>query len=98
MSAVVWFDARATSMDAIQRACYRCCDRLQVEVRRDGDEYRCEVWALDGTDPAPSDLASLRAEVTDHVLRERIRAQTEGTRNVLLALAFSRADLADESG
>jgi His-Xaa-Ser system protein HxsD len=95
---ILWFDAEATSIDAIQRACYRCSDRVQVEVRRQHGEHRCEVWAVDGSDPQPADLAFFRAEVNDHVLRERIRAQTEGTRNVLLALAFSQVDFSDEPG
>ena len=96
LSAVAYFDANAVSVDAAHRAAYRMCDRLAVEVRSTDGELRCEIWAIDGADPAPSDVAHFRVEVTDHALREKIRRQTEGIRNVVLSLAFSHASLVED--
>jgi hypothetical protein len=56
--------------------------------------YRCRLHFPSEVDEAVVD--GFRTEVLDHVLRERIRTETEGTRNVVLALAFSNTSLSDE--
>ena len=85
----VHFDASTHSADAIQRAAYRLCDRLSVEVTRDGANWLCAVYLADGSLAGPEAVADLRIEVTDQVLRERIRKDTEDTRNIILASAFA---------
>jgi His-Xaa-Ser system protein HxsD len=40
-------------------------------------------------------LADFRNEVVDQALRERIRDETQETRNLILALAFSHTGLVD---
>lgn len=83
------FDASAYSADAIQRAAYRFCDRFSLELRRQGDQFACSL-----TFPGEPDacvLSDFQTEALDQVLRERIRKDTEGVRNVILALAFSNA-------
>ena len=83
------FDATIYSADALQRAAYRMSDRIAVHIAPDGCDLRCKLTALDGSEAPASDVASFRVHATDYSLRERIRAQTEATRNVILALAFS---------
>jgi len=85
----VQLDAGGHSIDAIQRAAYRLCDRLSVEVTSNGDNWSCLVTSVDGCGPDPIDVADFRVEVIDQVLRERIRDSTEQTRNMILSLAFS---------
>lgn len=87
------FDASGYSIDAIQRAAYKFCDRFALEVTGDGQVFLCRLdFRSDVTDRS-SIARSFKTEVLDQVLRERIRAETEGVRNVILAVAFSNAHL-----
>jgi His-Xaa-Ser system protein HxsD len=90
----VVLDATSHSADAIQRAAYRFADQFSLELVRDGENYRCQLHFHDIVDETAVD--GFRGEVIDQVLRERIRTETEGVRNVVLALAFSDAGLAAE--
>ncbi len=90
------FEIASHSADAIQRAAYRLSDRLSIDLAADGDVFRCSVHVL-SDDPAVTAeiLQTFRAEVVDQVLRERIRTETTGVRNVILALAFSKTGLSE---
>lgn len=90
----VTFDAKAHSVDAIQRAAYRFSDRFACELIAGEDEHRCLLTAVGDGDPS-SDLSQFRNEVLDQVLRERIRAETEPVRTMILAHAFSRTGVTD---
>ena len=92
------FPTAAYSADAIQRAAYRLSDRLSLELAADEAVYRCTVTlSVEGDQAADALLAEFRNEVLDQVLRERIRLETEESRNLILALAFSGTGLvADE--
>jgi len=48
---------------------------------------------FDGPEPDANAVADFRTEVLDQALRERIRKETEGVRNLILAKAFSEAPL-----
>jgi His-Xaa-Ser system protein HxsD len=91
------FDVTSYSADAIQRAAYRLSDRLSVDLTAEESSFRC-VLHLSTEDTAVSEaiLSDFRNEVLDQVLRERIRVETEGVRNVILALAFSNTGLISE--
>jgi His-Xaa-Ser system protein HxsD len=89
------FDPTTTMIDAIQRAVYRLSDRLSADIR-DGDPITCTVHFSDDEDPDEVS-AAFRNEVLDQVLRERIRGETEASRNLILSLAFSRAGVIDDS-
>jgi His-Xaa-Ser system protein HxsD len=90
------FDRDGYSVDAIQRAAYRLSDGLSVDITVDERQVRCVVhMATDDIGDAETTLAAFRNEALDYVLRERIRAETEGVRNLILAAAFSGSDLID---
>ena len=91
---VVLFDAGSHPADAIQRASYKFADRFSVELTRDNDLFRCQLFFSDVPDDEM--VAAFRVEVVDQVLRARIRDETEGVRNAVLALAFSNTGLSDE--
>jgi His-Xaa-Ser system protein HxsD len=93
----VRFDASAHSVDAIQRAAYRFSDRLSLDLVRAEGEFVCNLFLPDElADRVPEVLADFRTEVLDQVLRERIRAEAEPVRNLILSLAFSKTDLIDD--
>jgi His-Xaa-Ser system protein HxsD len=91
------FDRAAHSVDAIQRAAYRFSDRLSLDLVAEDTVYRCHIH-FDETDEYAINqvLADFRKEVLDQTLRERIRAETQEVRNLILALAFSNTGLAVE--
>ncbi len=90
----VMFPASSYSADAIQRAAYRLSEHLSLALIEEDDSWRCTL-SLEVDDEAEADelLTEFRKEVLDQVLRERIRAETEETRNLILALAFSNTGL-----
>lgn len=94
---LVDFDAALYSADAIQRAAYRMLDRCALDLRRAGDLLIARLIAIEGADWDEREVAAdFRNEVTDEVLRERIRDETSAVRNLVLALAFSETGLSGE--
>lgn len=92
----VRFDRENHTADAIQRAAYRLSDRLALELVTEPETFRCHVTFLsDDEDLVDRSLHDFRNEVLDQVLRERIRDETESTRNVILSLAFSETSLVE---
>jgi His-Xaa-Ser system protein HxsD len=68
-------------------AAYRLSDRLSIELKADGPNVICLVRLSEhGLDEV---LDEFRVAVIDEVLRMRIRLETQGERNLILALAFS---------
>ena len=88
------FDAASHSADAIQRAAYRFSDRVSCELTSGEDVHRCVLTAV-GDANVNALVADFRTEVLDQVLRERIRAETEPIRTMILAQAFSKTGLVD---
>lgn len=89
------FETSSNSADAIQRAAYRFIDRFSLELSRDADVFRCILRFPPDAVADDETVADFRNEVLDQVLRERIRTETEGVRNLVLALAFSNTSLSD---
>jgi His-Xaa-Ser system protein HxsD len=88
------FDRGSHSVDAIQRAAYKFSDRLSIDLRSEGDGFECMVTMLTDDEARANEiLHEFKNEVLDQVLRERIRNETEATRNAILALAFSKTSL-----
>ena len=88
------FAAETASVDAIQRAAYRFCDRFSCELIPGETTHRCLLTPVDDVDVA-AEVASFRTEVLDQTLRERIRAETEPIRTMILAQAFSKTGVVD---
>jgi His-Xaa-Ser system protein HxsD len=88
----VIFAAEAHSAAAIQRAAYKFSDRFALELQRDGDNQVCVLHPSGDSGLDDETVNAFRTEVLDQVLRERIRDETAGVRNVILALAFSKVN------
>lgn len=102
---VLEFDAAAYSVIAVQKACYRFTDTASFEIQqRQRDQTSLVVVTLTPlASKSPEGLEHLgqllRNEALDQSLREQIRAQTDGVRNLILAHAFSQTGLiAADSG
>lgn len=91
------FDAASHSTDAIQRAAYRFADRVSCELESGEPQHRCVLTAVGDVD-IEALIPDFRTEVLDQVLRERIRAETEPIRTMILARAFSKTGVVDPPG
>lgn len=89
----VTFAASTTSIDAIQRAAYRFSDRFSCELIPGEESHLCRLQPIG--EMGDEDVGSFRTEVLDQTLRERIRAETEPIRTMILAQAFSRTGVVD---
>jgi len=101
---LVEFDSKAFSLLAVQKACHRFSNLASFEVQvrsRDGQDFIL-VTALPLAAKSESGLEhlakQLRNEALDQQLREQIRVQTEGVRNLILAHAFSKTGLISPDG
>lgn len=87
------FDSSIQSLSALDAAAYRLIGTATCQVDRAGDRYVCrlvsstnpQTGAVLGSDQLKERFLNL---VTDENLRARVAKQTEGVRNVILALAF----------
>lgn len=92
----VTLDAQAYDLWVVHQAAYRLSDRLAVQVAIEGNTIRCALYPVaDGTnsDSLTVARADFLREVTDQMLRARIREATEPVRNLILAYTFSRSGL-----
>lgn len=82
-------------VEAVKRAAYRFSDRLAVEIASSTGEHTCQLRALksDATVSIEELSDEFRNEVLDQDLRLKIAAETEGYRNLILSLAFSKTPL-----
>ena len=98
-SLVLEFDAMAYPLSAVQKACYRFTNIASFEIQQHKREDRDIVLVTARPLAAKSEdglehLGQLIPnEALDQTLREQIRKQTEGVRNLILAHAFSRTGL-----
>jgi len=101
---VLEFDAGAYSVSAVQKACHRFTNIASFEVQqlaRDGKSFISVMASplVTKSDDGLEHLGKLvRNEALDQQLREQIREQTEGVRNLILAHAFSKTGLIAPDG
>jgi His-Xaa-Ser system protein HxsD len=92
------FDREVHSLIAIKKAAYRFLDRFSANITIDGKRINCVL-----SFPASSDhhgrtrlAEDFRKEVLDQDLRETLKAETEPTRNLILAYAFSKTGMVSD--
>jgi len=98
-SMILKFDSRAFSLLAVQKACHRFSNvaSFEMAIEESSDATTISVNVSPLVDKSPEGLVHLerrlRNEVLDQQLREQIRSQTEGVRNLILSHAFSKTGL-----
>lgn len=101
---VLDFDVNAFSLQAVQKACLRFSDvaSFEVQLQPRGDKASIVVTANPLGPKSEDGMENLgkllRNEALDQQLREQIRSQTEGMRNLILAHAFSKTGLIAPDG
>ncbi|MDQ7989633.1 MAG: His-Xaa-Ser system protein HxsD [Candidatus Dactylopiibacterium sp.] len=103
-SRVIDFDARVYSLMTVEKACHRFSNQASFEIRLVAQNDTSVVHVTISMLAGKSDIELTRLvqhlynEALDQQLREQIRAQTEGVRNLILAHAFSRSGLIAADG
>lgn len=98
------FDVNAFSLQAVQKACHRFTDiaSFEVQILPRGEKNSIVVTARALGVKSEEGMAHLekrlRNEALEQQLREQIRGQTEGLRNLILAHAFSKTGLIAPDG
>lgn len=89
------FDATVYSTDAIKKAAYKSIHKFAVNIAKEGNEIKCSLSFKDSaTEPQKKAyLDEFKKEVLDQDLRESIKKETEGVRNLILAHTFSKTGL-----
>lgn len=95
MEMQVLFDKSIYSAEAIKKAAYRFIDKFSAVISENGASYSCALKFPDkSTDAQVARLVDeFKKEVLDQDLRESIKRETEGVRNLILAYTFSKAGL-----
>jgi His-Xaa-Ser system protein HxsD len=87
-------DEKLYSLEATQKAAYRFIDRVTVLIQKTGEQLACEIEPVKGyEDNFEENIANFKRELLDQQLRKQIKDETEATRNLILAYAFSRSGL-----
>ena len=91
----VFFAAGLYDIEALKRAAYRFSDRVAMELLPSTEGMLCRLMPTGKREPNWQNLeAEFRTEVLDQELRQKIAAETEPYRNLVLSLAFSKTPLA----
>ena len=95
MEVLLVFDATVYSVVAIKKAAYRSINRFAVNIAKEGNEIKCGLtFKESATEPQVKIyLDEFKKEVLDQDLRESIKKETEGVRNLILAHTFSKTGL-----
>ena len=91
------FDECVVSVTSVQKACYFFINEISSEVTTDNNKISCKIFfKKDITKDMILEFeARFRNEVLDNSLREKVASETEGVRNLILGLAFSKTGLQD---
>lgn len=92
---VVTFDDRVFSLMAIKKAAYAYLRTFSAEVTVQDHQISCQLVFTPAVDETVRVriVEDFKKEVLDQDLRERLKAETEAVRNVILAHAFSKTGL-----
>jgi len=89
------FDGKVYSLNAVKHAAYRQLGAFTTDIAVESELIRCVLtFNAPVTHEEGQRLAGeMKKEVLDQDLRERLKTETEGVRNVILAHAFSKTGL-----
>lgn len=92
--AIVEFDKKLYALTLLKKAAYKFSHVFSVTFSDTEDRFRCHLtFSGDLSDLEVSRyVEELQKEVLDQDLREIVRSETETSRNLILAYAFSAVD------
>jgi len=95
MGVILIFDATIYSADAIKKAAYRSINRFAINIAKENNQIKCSLTFKDSATETQIKfyIDEFKKEVLDQDLRESIKKETEGVRNLILAHTFSKTGL-----
>lgn len=87
---IINFDSAVFSVESVQKAIYRMGNKISASISLDKSMIRVEVETIEKNAIIDEIFSELRQTVNDYSLREKISAQTQEMRNLILSAAFSR--------
>ena len=95
MESRLLFDEKVYSIDALKKASYRNISNYSVVIKKEGAQLECLFsFPVKTSDEKVLEyLDDFKKEVLDQDLREIIKRETEGVRNLILSHAFSKTGL-----
>ena len=95
MNYTIEFDEKVVSIESVKKAAYKYLNKFTVDFNL--EEHKIKVEIVFDLKISASDHLSIiqdfKKEVLDQDLREVIKKETEGYRNLVLAHAFSKTSL-----
>ena len=97
----VHIDLGIFNMDVIKSACYRCADGVSSSLSIDPEDKNKAVVTFSlphhfDAAKAKDFVDSFNSELIDQDLRQKLRKETETTRNLILAYAFADSKLVED--
>ncbi len=95
MKSRLLFDENVYSIEALKKASYRNIANYSVVIKKEGAQLECLFsFPVKTSDEKVLEyLDDFKKEVLDQDLREIIKRETEGVRNLILSHAFSKTGL-----
>ena len=87
---IINFDSAVFSVESVQKAIYRMGNKFSASIALDKNMIRVEVETIEKNVIIDEIFGELRQTVNDYSLREKISAETQEMRNLILSAAFSR--------
>src|SRR5262245_18094861 len=94
----VEFDSRILSLTAIKKAAYKYLNAFVCDISMQEHAMRCVLgFSTSMSEEAYTQMVDdFKKEVLDQDLRERLKAETDSVRNLILAHAFSRTGIVND--
>jgi len=92
---LVKFDKKVYDLNGIKKAAYKFIDKVAANISEEEDSFEVELrFSREISKEAQEHFVSeFTKEVLDQNLRESIKKETEGYRNLILAHVFSKTSL-----
>ena len=97
MQKIISLDANIYSQDAILKAAYRLSNYFVIDLKQDNTNFDVHISAVPKItdDQFDYSITEFKKNLTDEILREKIKKETENERNLILGIAFSKTDFQD---
>jgi His-Xaa-Ser system protein HxsD len=91
------YDSQAFSVEAAQKAAYRLIQYFVLDLKIEGAKFFCTLTPIKNINKETFEIAieEFKRNILDEQLRLKIKKETEPVRNLILGIAFSRANLSE---
>ena len=97
MQKIISLDSNIYSQDSILKAAYRLSNYFVIDIKQDNASFEVIISAVSKITNEQFDysITEFKKNLTDEILREKIKKETVNERNLILGIAFSKTDFQD---